>query len=216
MSLLSDFLRTEDFSLKDSPMFRKLIAKIKNEPQVETISFDEYKLKILSQYDQIENIELGEKTKYKQDIIFTFNDGRILITDLSVNFQIFKDNLLKKESLILMAEAMSKKHKELNEIKNALQEVLPDGYSHYSLQATKLYDNTLSLEFIHNKKLYKIDMLNGYIVGLYSIHFVNGYEVRKHISNKFDSDVPENNDIQVVFKKLFEYINKDLELAKKS
>ena len=59
-------------------------------------------------------------------------------------------------------------------------------------------------------------MLNGYIVGFHSRHFVNGYEVRKHISNKFDSDVPENNNIQVVFKKLFEYINKDLELAKNS
>lgn len=216
MSLLSDFLGTEDFSLKDSPMFRKLIAKIKNEPTVETISFDEYKMKILSQYDQIENIELGEKTSYKQDIIFTFNDGQKLITERTFNVLIFKDNLLKKGSLTRIAEAMSKKHKELNEIKNSLQEVLPDGYSNYSLQTTALYDNTLSLEFIHNKKLYKINMLNGHIVGFHSVHFVNGYEVRKHISNKFDSDVPENNNIQVVFKKLFEYINKDLELAKKS
>lgn len=216
MSLLSDFLGTEDFSLKDSPMFRKLIANIKNEPTVETISFDEYKMKILSQYDQIENIELGEKTSYKQDIIFTFNDGQILSTDLTFNFLIFKDNLLEKDSLTRIAEAMLKKHKELNEIKNSLQEVLPDGYNHYSLKQTKLYDNDLSLEFIHNKKIYIINMLNGYIVGFHSIHFVNGYEVRKHISNKFDSDVPENNNIQVVFKKLFEYINKDLELAKNS
>ena len=103
MSLLSDFLGTEDFSLKDSPMFRKLIANIKNEPTVETISFDEYKMKILSQYDQIENIELGEKTSYKQDIIFTFNDGQILSTDLTFNSLIFKDNLLKKDSLTRIA-----------------------------------------------------------------------------------------------------------------
>ena len=63
MSLLHDFLGTEDFSLKDSPMFRKLIARIKNEPIVETISFEDFKMDILSQYGQIENIELGEKTK---------------------------------------------------------------------------------------------------------------------------------------------------------
>lgn len=215
MSLLSDFLRTKDFSLKDSPMFRSLISKIKNEPTIETISFEDFKMKILSQYSQVGNIELEEYSSYNQvqDIVFTFKDGEKIVTDLTFNSLIFRNSMLEKDSLIRIAEAMVKKHKELEIVKSSIQEVLPEGYLEYSFQfPIKLYDNTLSLEFIHNKKLYKISMLNGYIVGLKSIHFVNNYEVRRHIRNKFDSDTPINNNIQVVFKKLFSYINKDLEL----
>lgn len=47
MSLLSDFLGTEEFSLMDSPMFQELIENIKNNRTYSANNKFDYNLKLL-------------------------------------------------------------------------------------------------------------------------------------------------------------------------